>query len=182
MHFLLFALLGALALTVEARAGAGPWMPLSQRAARLLAQAGRGLAEERRSFRAPARTDDDDDYIHHEILGGITDADENDPAVINAARYAVSQLEATDDSDRALRLASVTDAKQQLVAGTNYYLTANVHKTSCPEGSPNAEDRDACVATHGQECSVKVVDQAGQETRYELIEDPSCTDKRIFLG
>ena len=43
----------------------------------------------------------DDDNI---IVGGITDADEENPRVIEAAKYAVSQIEATDNSDNALRL------------------------------------------------------------------------------
>ena len=60
-------------------------MPLGQRAARLLAKAGRGMRD------GP-------------IPGGITDADKEDPNVIKAAKYAVSQLDASDGGDKALRL------------------------------------------------------------------------------
>jgi len=85
MFLRLFALLAVLSLAVEARPGAGPWMPFGQRASRLLANAGRGMAGD-------------------SIDGGTEDAGKEDPNVIKAAKYAVSQLDASDGGDKALRL------------------------------------------------------------------------------
>ena len=100
MFLRLFALLAVLSLAVEARPESGLGRPLSQRAARLLAEAGRGMAGDQRASGLSERTQDQE----YEILGGVTDADEEDPSVINAAKYAVTQLDATDDSDWALVL------------------------------------------------------------------------------
>ena len=45
---------------------------------------------------------------------------------------------------------TVVDAKQQVMSGTMYYLTIEIHTTDCLEGSPSAEDEAACQSTSTQ--------------------------------
>ena len=78
----------------------------------------------------------------------------------------------------------VVDAKEQLVAGTKYYLTIVIHTTDCPEGSPSAEYESTCLATHTQNCVVHVLARLESDGGGHLIVDPqpSCTAKGRLLG
>ena len=58
---------------------------------------------------------DDNDYP---ILGGITNADEDDPSVIEAAKFAVSQIDATDNRDNALRLVRMSEISKVIVGSS----------------------------------------------------------------
>ena len=78
----------------------------------------------------------------------------------------------------------VAEAKEQLVAGTVYYVTIEIHRTACPEGSPSAEDKAACVATHTQKCVVYVLRRLGSDGEGHRILDPhpSCTAEHALPG
>ena len=77
---------------------------------------------------------------------------------------------------------SVEDVKYAVVSGLRYNLTLRVHTTDCPEGSPSAEDRAACRATHTQRCRVQVWAHWWEEDRHEITVDPSCTTEQIRRG
>ena len=73
----------------------------------------------------------------------------------------------------------MVDAREQLVAGTKYYLTIVIDTTDCPEGSPSAEDESTCLATHTQSCVVHVWARLESDGGGHLVVDPppSCTEK-----
>ena len=77
---------------------------------------------------------------------------------------------------------SVEDVRYQVISGWLYNLTLRVHTTACPEGSPNAEDKTACRATHTQQCRVQVWAHPRQEDRHEITVDPSCSATQILRG
>ena len=78
----------------------------------------------------------------------------------------------------------VIDAKKQLVGGTLYYLTIEIHTTACPEGSPSAEDKAACRATHTQRCDVNVLELLWSDGGGHEIVDPQppCNAKQALPG
>ena len=67
-----------------------------------------------RSYYMYVVTGDDDNLI----VGGTTDADENNPRVIEAAKFAVSNIDATDNSDNALRLVRMSAISKVICGST----------------------------------------------------------------
>ena len=79
---------------------------------------------------------------------------------------------------------SVEDVKSKVISGVLYNLTLRVHTTACPEGSPDAEDRAACRATHTQRCDVHVLELLWSDGGgHEIVDpQPSCTAKEALPG
>ncbi|MBN3309325.1 CYT protein, partial [Amia calva] len=67
--------------------------------------------------------------------GGITPADVSDPGVQDALRFAVSQYNKARKDMFASKVMNVVDAMKQVVAGSEYYFTVEMGRTSCRKGS-----------------------------------------------
>jgi len=93
------------------------------------------------------------------LLGGWNPTDVNSDGVIEAAQYAVNQIQGRSNGMYALKLGDVVSAEKQIVSGIHYRLTLNVHTTNC-RVSPTPADLSTCAATHTQRCVVHVLSKS----------------------
>jgi len=113
--------------------------------------------------------------------GGLYDSDQDDPYFKDAVEFAVDFIEANDGSNSALRLGSVVEAQQQVVAGILYHLTLTVDITNCPDGSLDTDD-PICVTTHTQQCDIRVLEQLWMpDAPLQTLESFTCTEPQASI-
>ncbi|XP_039335656.1 cystatin-SN [Saimiri boliviensis] len=86
------------------------------------------------------------------FVGGIHDADLNDEWVQRALRFAISEYnEATNDAYYRRPLRTLR-AREQTVAGTNYFFDVEIGRTTCTKSQPNL---DTCPFREQPELQMK---------------------------
>ncbi|XP_054324038.1 cystatin-SA-like [Pongo pygmaeus] len=73
------------------------------------------------------------------ILGRIYDADLNDEWVQRALHFAISEYNKATEDEYYRRPLRVLRARQQIVAGTNYFFDIEVGRTICTKSQPNLD-------------------------------------------
>ncbi|XP_017396940.1 cystatin-S-like [Cebus imitator] len=105
------------------------------------------------------------------ILGGIRDADLSDEWVQRALHFAISKYnEATKDAYYR-RLLRVLRAREQTVAGTNYFFDVEIGRTTCTKSQPNLDTcpfREQPEQQKKQFCSFQI-NEVPWEDRISLL-------------
>ncbi|KAM4842223.1 cystatin-C-like [Thomomys bottae] len=74
------------------------------------------------------------------MLGGILEADANEPGVRKALTYALSEYNKASNDAFHSRVEQVVRARKQLVAGIKYYLDVAIGRTTCTKSQSNLTD------------------------------------------
>ncbi|XP_043914173.1 cystatin-2-like [Protopterus annectens] len=75
------------------------------------------------------------------IPGGWYAANPNDPAMIEALDFALMKYNEGNNDRFLIKLESLVSAQQQVVAGMNYRIIANVARTKCRKGTSKPLDK-----------------------------------------
>ncbi|XP_070935006.1 cystatin-SA-like [Macaca nemestrina] len=73
------------------------------------------------------------------IPGGIYDADLNDDEVQHALHFAISEYNKATEDEYYRRPLRVLRAREQVVAGMNYFLDVELGRTTCTKSQPNLD-------------------------------------------
>ncbi|XP_055745623.1 cystatin-like [Salvelinus fontinalis] len=68
------------------------------------------------------------------IVGGVVDADINDPATRDALKFAVAEYNKGTNDMYVRQVAKVVKAQKQVVAGMKYIFTVQMARTLCRKG------------------------------------------------
>ncbi|XP_011819053.1 PREDICTED: cystatin-SN-like, partial [Colobus angolensis palliatus] len=73
------------------------------------------------------------------ITGGIYDVDPNDEWVQRALHFAISEYNKATEDEYYRRPLRVLRAREQVVAGKNYFLDVELGRTTCTKSQPNLD-------------------------------------------
>uniref|UniRef100_A0A8C8Z3Y5 Cystatin domain-containing protein n=1 Tax=Prolemur simus TaxID=1328070 RepID=A0A8C8Z3Y5_PROSS len=74
------------------------------------------------------------------LLGGIEEADVNDEEVQQALDFAISKYNEEINDLYYSRVQQVVRARQQVVAGMNYFFDVKIGRTTCTKSQPNLDN------------------------------------------
>ncbi|XP_070570244.1 U7-hexatoxin-Hi1a-like [Ptychodera flava] len=117
------------------------------------------------------------------LLGAPGDVDVNDKGVIEAAEFAVTELNKMSNSLYLNKLTDIIKAQRQLVHGYNYFLTIEITPTTCRNNRQNLEKLESCPIDTSKnaepsicEVGVNVVeDRPGDKVMQFVRGPPVCT-------
>ncbi|XP_049786846.1 T-kininogen 2 isoform X1 [Schistocerca cancellata] len=110
------------------------------------------------------------------LVGGLSDADVNDPHIKDVATFALSEIDRRQNSAFKQALVRIVSAKTQVVGGTLYHLQLEIGASNCRKGKDDANSE--CTLKAGsniQVCDVKVWDKPWLPTRQ--VTELSCSAK-----
>ncbi|XP_068931626.1 cystatin-C [Petaurus breviceps papuanus] len=65
------------------------------------------------------------------LLGGLTEADENEEGVQQALNFAIKEFNRASNDKYGSRVFRVVRVRKQVVAGVKYYIDAEIGRTTC---------------------------------------------------
>ncbi|XP_052123154.1 uncharacterized protein LOC113207913 isoform X1 [Frankliniella occidentalis] len=110
------------------------------------------------------------------VPGGLSDADVNDPHVMEITQFALAEIQKSVNSPYQHTLVRIIEARRQVVAGTLYHFKLEVAPTSCLKTDQSSQN---CASSNSEQlliCTLKVWDQPW--TKLREVQDLNCGSSR----